>query len=475
MADDDDPPEDPKARLIWLNEERNRRRKAEREKRASAPTDDGLAQEFADRIESEFRYVEPWGIWLHWTGTHWQPERTRLVWNLARKLCREKAEAHNWRKLADARTIRAVVELGRDDRRIAGTTDMWDTNKWLLNTPGGVVDLKSGKLRPHRRDDFITKITKATPGGECPKWREHLEYVLPDEGSRGVLRRYLGYGLCGSTREHCFMFAPGTGRNGKTTVFGTVRELLGDYAGDAPSNTFVASRQERHPTEMARLQGLRLVTTTETPQGRHWDEEKIKQVTGGDPITARFMGKNFFSFASEFKLVVAGNHKPDLHNCDEAMKARLKLLPFEVTIPEERRKPDFPQQLEAEWGGILADLIQGCLEWQMGGLRPPESVVAASIEYFEQQNMTEQWMKDCCLVAELKDWQATWTGSQQLYGSWEQWCLRRGERPGSLKRFVEALKNTRLFTHCPNSSNTANGFRGVYLLKIPNDSIVPDQ
>jgi putative DNA primase/helicase len=164
-----------------------------------------------------------------------------------------------------------------------------------------------------------------------------------------------------------------------------------------------------------------------------------------------------------------------LHNCDEAMKARLKLLPFEVTIREERRKSDFPQQLEAEWGGILADLIQGCLEWQKGGLRPPESVVAASTEYFEQQNLIEQWVKGCCGVAEPKDRQATWTGSQQLYGSWEQWCLRRGERSGSLKRFVEALKNTHLFTHCPNSSNTANGFRGVYLLEIPNDSIAPDQ
>jgi putative DNA primase/helicase len=190
--------------------------------------------------------------------------------------------------------------------------------------------------------------------------------------SLAYLQRAVGYALTGLTQEHALFFAYGTGANGKSVLLSTAAGLLGDYHKTAPIETFTASNSDRHPTDLASLRGARLVTATETEEGRRWAEARIKQLTGGDTISARFMRQDFFEFAPSFKLFIAGNHKPSLRSVDEAIRRRFHLVPFAVTIPSEERDSDLAEKLKDEWPGILAWLIEGCLEWQTEGLRRPK-------------------------------------------------------------------------------------------------------
>ena len=195
-----------------------------------------------------------------------------------------------------------------------------------------------------------------------------------------------GYCITGSTREHGLFFFYGTGANGKSVLLNTVSGILGDYHRTAPIETFTASSVDRHPTELAGLQGRRLVTAIETEEGRRWAESRIKALTGGDKISARFMRADFFEYTPAFKLVIAGNHKPGLRSVDEAIRRRFHLIPFTVTIPEEKRDPDLFEKLSKEWPGILDWMINGAMHWQESGLRPPEAVTAATKAYLEAED-----------------------------------------------------------------------------------------
>ena len=291
-------------------------------------TEDALALSFTRRYHNDWRYVAGWGKWLVWDGLRWRAEDTLAASDLIRHVCRHASlNASNARiaaKLAASSTIGGVERLARADRRHAATTDEWDADPWLLNTPGGVVDLKSGRLRDHDRCDRMTKITTATPRGECPTWRQFIHEVTGgDAEMQTYLQRMVGYALTGSTREHALFFLYGTGANGKSVFVNTLADILGDYATNAPMDTFMETRTDRHPTDMAGLRGARFVAAIETEQGRRWAESKVKNLTGGDKIAARFMRQDFFEFFPQFKLFVAGNHKPAIRNIDEAMKRRL--------------------------------------------------------------------------------------------------------------------------------------------------------
>ena len=205
-----------------------------------------------------------------------------------------------------------------------------------------------------------------------------------------------GYCLTGSTREHALFFLHGSGANGKSVFLTTISGVLGEYATTAPIETFTASNQERHPTDLAMLRGARLVAVTETEEGRRWAEAKIKQLTGGDRISARFMRQDFFQFTPGFKFVIAGNHKPSLRSVDEAIRRRLHLVFFAVTIPEDERDPELAEKLKAEWPGILLWAIDGCHLWAEQGLDPPDSVRAATDAYLEAEDAVTTWIDDCC-------------------------------------------------------------------------------
>jgi putative DNA primase/helicase len=267
------------------------------------------------------------------------------------------------------------------------------------------------------------------------------------------LQRMFGYALTGSTREHALAFCHGTGANSKSVLLSTAAGILGDYHRTAPIETFTASSGDRHPTDLAGLRGARLVTAVETEEGRRWAESRIKTLTGGDPVSARFMRQDFFEYVPQFKLVIAGNHRPGLRSVDEAIRRRFHLIPFTVTIPEKERDPDLTEKLKQEWPGILAWMLKGCLAWQTEGLAPPEAVRAATAAYLEAEDAFTAWIDETC----ERD-PSEWETSSALFGSWKVWAENSGEQPGNLKRFVQNLE-ARGFV--PLRKKAGRGFSGL--------------
>ena len=435
-------------------------------------TEDAIALAFSHRFHRDWRYVATWGRWFVWDGTRWRAEDTLAATDLIRNVCRHTAvRTANPKvaaKLASASTVAGVERLARADRRHAATTEEWDCDPWLLNTPGCVVDLRSGRERPHDRADRMTKITTATPGGACPTWLQFLDEITGgDKAMQAYLQRTIGYALTGSTQEHAIFFLYGTGANGKSVFVNTIATILGDYATNAPMDTFMETRTDRHPTDMAGLRGARFVSAIETEQGRRWAESKIKSLTGGDKISARFMRQDFFEFFPYFKLFVAGNHKPSIRNIDEAMRRRLHLIPFTITVPPERRDKNLQQKLLAERNGILAWAIQGCLEWQrLGRLDPPEQVVSATEEYFEAEDAMGRWLEERC-VREVNGKALT----AELFADWKLWADSAGEFIGSQKRFADLLL-TRGVEKWRNGGGL-RGFRGISLKNPPAPPYTP--
>jgi putative DNA primase/helicase len=330
--------------------------------------------------------------------------------------------------------------MANADRRHAATTDQFDADDWILNTPAGVVDLTTGQLRPHRQDDYCTKITNATPtpGATCPRWLAFLHRVTNGDADLiAFLQRIAGYCLTGCIRDHALFFFFGKGRNGKGTFLNVLQWAYGEYGKVAGMETLTERKQAAHSQELAVLMGARMVTAQETEEGRHWAEARIKALTGGDPITANFMRQNNFTFTPTFKLLIAGNHKPALRSVDPAMKSRMNLIPFTVEIPPAERDGGLADKLRAEGDGIMRWALEGCMEWQRIGLRPPECVRAATDEYLQSEDAIQRWMTDCLDVAPSHR-----NRRGDLYQNYKAWCDGSGERPLPLKRWQEgaALK-----------------------------------
>ena len=424
-------------------------------------TDDELALQFAARHADDLRYVAAWGRWLRWDGMRWAFDDTLTAFDHARKVCREAAvecvDPQAASSIVSAQTVAAVERLAKADRVHAATVAQWDVDLWLLNTPGGIVDLRTGATRPGTPADYMTMITAVAPGGPCPLWHKFLDTVTGKDAS---LQKFLqvasGYALTGSTREQILLFLYGKGQNGKTVLIRTIGGVLGDYHKTAPMETFLDSINDRHPTELAGLRGARLVTAAETEQGRRWSETKIKTLTGGDEISARFMRQDFFTYVPQFLLMVYGNHKPGLRSVDDAMRRRLKLIPFATKISEAERDDDLPEKLQAEWPGILAWMIEGCLIWQREGLVTPRVVEAATQSYLAEEDAVGRWLDECC----TKDPQV-WEAVATLFASWSAWAARCGERTGSSKGFSQVLLE-RGFE--PHRTETGRGFNGLKLV-----------
>ncbi len=405
-------------------------------------SEEALALRFTRQHEGELRYVAAWGRWICWDGTRWREDDTLAVFDRCRAICRRaSAECGDTKeqgamKIAAAQTVSAIERLARSDRHHAATAEQWDSNSWLLNTPDGTVDLRTGNVHEHRRDQYITKMTATGPGGECPLWRRFLDRITDGNSElQAFLQRVIGYGLSGSIREHALFFLYGTGANGKSVFLSTIAGLLGDYAKTAPASTFTATSTEQHPTDVAGLRGARFVTAIETEDGRWWAEAKIKSLTGGDPVTARFMRQDFFEYLPQFKLIIAGNHKPGLRSVDEAIRRRLHLIPFTVTIREHERDPNLAEKLKAEYPGILQWAIEGCLVWQQEGLNPPAVVRDATSQYLAAEDAMGRWVEDRCTLGP-----GYWTAGAALFADWQRWCDQAGERAGSQKRFTQGLQ-----------------------------------
>lgn len=328
------------------------------------------------------------------------------------------------------------------------------------------IDLRDGTDRQPERMDFLTQkagCALAPAGTMHPIWTAFLDRITNHHIElQKFLQRYIGYSMTGIIAEHAFVFAYGTGANGKGTFINTIVKIFGDYATIADMATFVASKFDRHPTDVAKLRGTRLVVAQETQQGREWDEAKIKALTGGDRQTARFMRQDFFDFDPTFKLFITGNHKPRLKNVDEAMRRRLLLVPFTVQIPRAERDPHLPDKLKPEWPAILRWALEGCLEWQRIGLAPPEIVLQATDEYFAAEDSFSQWLEDECDVEVGNDHK--WETVALLFESWSDYAVRGGDDPGSKKAFNELMRAKGL-EPCRKGSGQARSFAGLRLKK----------
>jgi putative DNA primase/helicase len=411
---------------------------------APADTDDGAGFEdrvglqFAAQHEEDYRYVAQTGKWMIWCKTRWQVDNTLKAFDAARALCRDAGDA-------DAKIVAAVEKLARSDRHLAATMEQWDADPWLLATPGGTVNLKTGEMRPARREDYCTKQTCVAPapriedGGPPPDlWLTFLDTVFNKNGDLiAFVQRLLGYCLTGDISEHILAFLSGTGRNGKGVFCRTAINILGDYANTSPIEMFLESKQDRHPTELARLHKVRLTVAQETPKGRAWDEAKIKNMTGGDPLPARFMRQDFFDFWPTHKLIIAGNHKPKLRMVDEAIRARLRLVPFTVTIPKEERDPKFTEKLKPEYPAILRWMMDGWIDWQENGLGDPDAVREASNDYFHSQDSVAHWIDDRTERRTL-----AFTLTADLFADWDSWCAERDiDEVGTKTAFTKALQD----------------------------------
>lgn len=403
-------------------------------------SEDALASIFVNQHGQDWSHVATWGAWYRWEGSYWKCDETRGILDQVRCVCRQETlglSLGHARRIASSRTFSAVERIASSDRRVAATPVDWDQHPMLFNTPAGTIDLETGEVLAPDRAHRFTQIAAAHPSPPSTDWTDFLSHIMAgDQEMVAYLARIAGYCLSGSNREQVFFFLHGDGSNGKSVFVQTIAKALGSYAATAPLDSFMASRSTSHPTDLAGLRGKRLVSVSETEQGRIWAESRIKAITGGDPIRARLLYRDFFEFLPTFKLIFLGNHRPHLAGTGEAMRRRLQLVPFSVTIPEESRDRSLEDRLTADLGGVLGWMLDGYRDWQQKGLNPPEKVRNASAEYFDDEDTMGQWLSEQC---ELGDGLSA--PANMLFANWSRWAADNGIDPGSQKQFGQDLRS----------------------------------
>lgn len=407
-------------------------------------SEDQLALEFAARYGTWFRW-SPGLDWMRNEGTHWTRDDERRRFSLARKVCRAAAlSAGSTSKLAralsSAKTVAAVLTMSQTDERVVVPAAVWDADPWLFNTPGGVVDLRSGRMVERSDGHYLTQLAAVAPDTtrEAPTWMRFLtEVFLGDVEMIEFVQRMLGYCLTGSTQEQKIFFWHGLGANGKSTLLDLFLWLLGTYAVKLPAVALMQTKIERHPTELAQLRGRRLAVSSELEEGQFWAESRIKELTGDETMTARFMRQDFFSFRMTQKHVIAGNHKPRLRGGDAAMARRFVLVPFNAKFEGTGRDPRMAEKLRAEGPAILAWAVQGAMKWHDSGLRIPGSVAHASAAYMSDFDDLRLWLSECCEVDPVDN--TVSEPASELYASFRGWKQDRGEHAPSQTVWGERL------------------------------------
>jgi len=315
--------------------------------------------------------------------------------------------------------IRAMIALAESEPGVPVLPDILDADPWLLTVANGTLDLRSGELLAHDPELFSTKLIEVEydPAADCPSWLRFLDEILSgDDGTIRFLQRAIGYSLTGDTSERCLFVLYGGGANGKTTFLEVIRATMGDYALRTPTETLLLKRSGSVPNDVARLRGARFVSASESEEGRRLAESLIKDLTGGDTISARFMRAEWFDFVPECKVWLGTNHKPEIRGTDQAIWDRIRLIPFEVTIPEKKQDKQLADKLKGELPGILAWAVQGCLDWQREGLGVTEKVKAATKAYREEMDILAGFIEDCCI--EGADKEALAGDLHQAYKDW---------------------------------------------------------
>lgn len=395
-------------------------------------SEDLIAQRFTREFGETMKFDHDVGKWYQWQLTHWAPLTIPAAFHYAREIGRQLSAGK--KSTCKASVAGGAERFARADPAHACVASDWDRDPWLLGTPSGTLELKTGKMHAARRSERITKITGCRPENKPPElWLSFLDDSTGgDKAMQVYLQRIAGYCLTGLTSEHALFFIYGPGGNGKSVFLNILVHILGGYAMSAPMDTFTAAKFSSHPTELAMLKGARLVTASETEEGRSWAESRIKHLTGGDPVSARFMRQDFFEYIPQFKLLFAGNHQPALNSVDPAMQRRFNMMPFVHRPPS----PDhmLEEKLKEEAPRILAWALQGCLDWQRHGLGRPESVTVATADYFSNQDLMGQWIEECCETGPN-----LWEQPGTLFKSWTAFAKRNGEEAGTGKSFGSTL------------------------------------
>jgi putative DNA primase/helicase len=414
-------------------------------------TDLGNAKRFARQHREHLRYRHPRGDWVVWKGKYWIEDQIteifRFAGQTARSIYVEAAnEADNdkrsntvkWAKTSESvARIKAMIELASSEPELSALAHEFDRDPMLLNCVNGTVDLATGRLREHRRTDLITKIVPVefTPSARCPRWMGFLkEITVGRVPLQSFLQRAVGYTLTGHTREQVLFFLLGSGANGKSTFLETVRTMLGDYAAQSDFSTLLSGAEGRVRNDLARLLGRRLVTAVEVGHGQHLAEVIVKQVTGEDTVTTRFLYKEYFEYRPQFKLFIAANHFPHASGEDDAFWRRIIVVPFDVSIPEARRDKTLMLKLRDELPGILAWAVEGCIMWQREGLNPAMEVLNASRASRDDQDSIGGFLKTCCVFDSQKI-----TPAGELYAAYREFCSDMGHFCEKQKRFGSSL------------------------------------
>jgi putative DNA primase/helicase len=435
------------------------------------PTDYGNAQRLVARFGEGFRFVSDWNCFLVWHGKRWVKDRSGAVERFAKETIKamyEEASAIpddearkasvKWAMRSESKErIKAMVELSKSEPGIPITPEDLDCEGWLLNVENGTLDLRTGQLRGHSRKDLITKLAPVIYDAyaKAPTFRSFLERILPSQALRTFVKRAVGYSLTGDASERAFLILHGSGKNGKSTLLEAIQAMLGDYAMTTPVETLLLKPAGSIPNDIARLKGARFVSASENERGRKLAEALVKAMTGKDTISARFMRGEFFDFRPTHKLWLATNHKPEIAGTDPAIWDRIKLVPFNVRIPEEEQDKHLDEKLEAELSGVLAWAVEGCLEWQREGLTEPDEVRSATESYKEEMDPLARFIEECCVFSpDLR------TPAKDLTVAYRIWVRENGEQELPWREVISKLK-----THGCESlrTNTERGWIGIGL------------
>lgn len=415
-------------------------------------TDMGNVERLVEQYKDDVRYCRETKRWFCWDGRRWRIADTGEIFRKVQAMVKEipeeeklvkgdaelvkQVQAHAKRSQSHGRVV-AVVKLAQTAAEFQVDMDSLDANPMLLNCENGTIDLETGRLLPHKREQMITQIVPVPydKKAKCPIWSSFLNKVMG--GTKALIdyvQKVVGYSLTGLTTLQCLFILSGLGANGKSTFLETFRKLLGDHARHTPSYTLLVNSLAIR-NDLARLRGARVVTAVEIGLGKKLDEALVKQLTGGDPITSRFLFQEYFEHRPTFKLFMAVNHLPEIRAGGHGIWRRIHLIPFNVIVKEEEMDRDLAFKLEAELPGILAWAVQGCLEWQKKGLEMPAACLSALGEYREESDRIGDFLGDCCVQrADLK------ISIKALFVSYKAWVENNDSDPLTKKTFGQLLK-----------------------------------
>lgn len=416
----------------------------EKPKKKFRLTELGNAERIAYEYGHVIRYVSDIG-WFIWDGKRWRFDTKKEIEKITAKVLRNLYKSDDeleqkWAKSCERRNVRmnSIKDLMP---LVAAERSEFDQHKYLFNVENGVIDLKTGKLLPHNRDLKITKISNVTfdEKAECPNWLAFLDQIfLGDKELIDYMQRLIGYSLTGDISEQIMMFLVGNGSNGKSTFINTIKNLMGEYGKQANSETFIKKRDGGVNNDIARLVGARFVSAIESEEGEKLSESFVKQITGGEPVLARFLRQEYFEFTPEFKVFFTTNHKPVIGGIDEGIWRRVKLIPFNLNLPAHKRDKKLSEKLSLEMSGILNWAIEGCLKWQQDGLKEPKVVAEATGKYKEDMDILGPFLNEVCFTDPNNE--AITIEAKQLYNTYDNWCFQTGERTLGNRSFYRMLE-----------------------------------